>query len=169
MARRKAAVKRKILPDPVFGGELLTRFIKFIMRCGKKSIAEKIVYGSLQEVIRRKNKSEENLYSSEYARKTALELFEKALELLKPTVEVRSRRVGGSTYQIPVEVRPERRVTLAMRWLTDAASARNEKGMPLRLASEILDSLEGKGGAIKKKEEMHRMAKANQAFAHYRW
>lgn len=169
MARRKAAAKRKVLPDPLFGGEVLTKFMNIVMRRGKKAVAERIVYGSLQKIVERKAKNEGNIYSSENARKVAIELFEKVLETLKPAVEVRSRRVGGATYQIPVEVRPERRVALAMRWLVEAANLRSEKGMPSRLASEILDVLEGKGGAIKKKEDVHRMAKANQAFAHYRW
>jgi small subunit ribosomal protein S7 len=167
MARRKAAAKREILPDPLFGGVLLAKFMNIVMCCGKKSVAEKIVYGSLQKVIERK--AEGDIYTSEPARKIALELFEKSLDALKPTVEVRSRRVGGATYQIPVEVRPSRRLALAMRWLVDAAHSRSEKGMVLRLANEILDSLEGKGGAVKKREDIHKMAKANQAFAHYRW
>lgn len=169
MARRKAAAKREILPDPLFGGTLLAKFMNVIMRCGKKSIAEKIVYGSLQTVVGRKSGIQGDIYISEPTRKAALELFEKVLESLKPTVEVRSRRVGGATYQIPVEVRPDRKIALAMRWLVEAANLRNEKGMDLRLASEILDVLEGKGGAVKKKEDVHKMAKANQAFAHYRW
>lgn len=169
MARRKAAAKREVLPDPLFGGVLLTKFMNVVMRCGKKSIAEKIVYGSLQKVIERKANGEGDIRTSESARKAAIELFEKSLDALKPTVEVRSRRVGGATYQIPVEVRPDRKVALAMRWLVEASNVRSEKGMVLRLANEILDSLEGKGGAVKKREDVHKMAKANQAFAHYRW
>lgn len=169
MSRRKAATKREILPDPLFGSELLAKFMNAVMRCGKKAVAEKIVYGALQITIVRKANDEGSIYKNENTRKAALELFERALEMLKPTVEVRSRRVGGSTYQIPVEVRPGRKVALAMRWLVEAANLRSEKGMVLRLANEILDTLESKGGAIKKKEDVHRMAKANQAFAHFRW
>lgn len=169
MARRKAAAKREIIPDPLFGDMLLAKFMNIVMRCGKKSVAEKIVYGALQLVIERKASGEGNIYTSENARKAARELFEKALEALKPTVEVRSRRVGGATYQIPVEVRPERKIALAMRWLVGAAIMRGEKGMPMRLSNEILEALEGKGGAVKKREDVHKMAKANQAFAHYRW
>jgi small subunit ribosomal protein S7 len=169
MARRKAAAKRDILPDPLFGGELLTRFMNVVMRSGKKSIAEKIVYGSLQKIVERKASSEGSILTSETARKTAMDFFEKSLDSLKPAVEVRSRRVGGATYQIPVEVRPGRKTALAMRWLVGAASLRSEKGMVLRLANEIMDALEGKGGAVKKREDVHKMAKANQAFAHYRW
>lgn len=169
MARRKAAAKREVLPDPLFGGELLTKFMNVVMRCGKKSVAEKIVYGSLQKIVERKANGEGDIRTSEGARKAALDFFEKSLDALKPTVEVRSRRVGGATYQIPVEVRPDRKVALAMRWLVEAAGLRSEKGMVLRLANEILDALEGKGGAVKKREDVHKMAKANQAFAHYRW
>jgi small subunit ribosomal protein S7 len=173
MARRKAAAKREVLPDPLFGGELLTKFMNVVMRCGKKAVAEKIVYGSLQKVVERKvttgTASEKDIYNNESARKTALELFEKCLDALMPAVEVRSRRVGGATYQIPVEVRPSRKTALAMRWLVEAANARSEKGMVLRLANEIADSLDGKGGAVKKREDVHKMAKANQAFAHFRW
>ena len=169
MSRRKAAAKREILPDPLFGGELLAKFMNVVMRRGKKSVAEKIVYGSLQKIVERKAGGEGNIRTSEQARKVALELFEKALETLKPTVEVRSRRVGGATYQIPVEVRPSRKIALAMRWLVEAANLRSEKGMALRLANEILDILENKGGAIKNRDDVYRMAKANQAFAHFRW
>ncbi|EKE00520.1 MAG: hypothetical protein ACD_21C00335G0002 [uncultured bacterium] len=169
MARRKAAAKREILPDPLFGGRLLAKFMNIVMRRGKKSVAEKIVYSSLQTIVERKGGKEGSIFSNESARKTALELFEKALDALKPTVEVRSRRVGGATYQIPVEVRPDRKIALAMRWLVDAALSRGEKDMSSRLANEMLDALEGKGGAVKKREDVHKMAKANQAFAHYRW
>ena len=126
MARRKAAAKREVLPDPLFGGELLTKFMNVVMRSGKKSVAEKIVYGSLQEIFKRKAGSDESIRTSETARKAAIELFEKSLDALKPTVEVRSRRVGGATYQIPVEVRPDRKLALAMRWLVEAAGSRCE-------------------------------------------
>ena len=169
MSRRKAAAKREILPDPLFGGELLAKFMNIVMRGGKKAVAEKIVYGALQKVVERQGGEKGNIYTNESLRKTALELFGKVLDSLKPTVEVRSRRVGGATYQIPVEVRLERKVALAMRWLVKAALARSEKGMSVRLANEIIDALEGKGGAVKKREDIHKMAKANQAFAHYRW
>lgn len=169
MARRKAAAKRSILPDPLFGSELLAKFVNVVMQRGKKAVAEKVVYGALQKVIERKAKDKGDIKENDKARAAALELFEKCLEAIQPTVEVRSRRVGGSTYQIPVEVRPARRVALAMRWLVDAACSRGEKGMVVRLANEVLDALENKGGAIKKREDVHKMAKANQAFAHYRW
>jgi small subunit ribosomal protein S7 len=169
MARRKAAAKREVLPDPLFGGEMLTRFMNVVMRSGKKSVAEKIVYGSLQKIAERKAGLTGDIYVSEEIRIVAIGLFEQSLDSLKPTVEVRSRRVGGATYQIPMEVRPARKTALAMRWLVDSANSRSEKGMILRLANEILDSLDGKGGAVKKREDVHKMAKANQAFAHYRW
>lgn len=169
MARRKAATKREILPDPLFEDVLLAKFMNVVMRCGKKAVAEKIVYGSLQRVIKNKAEKEGNIYTDSNARKVALEFFNQSLEALKPAVEVRSRRIGGATYQIPVEVRLDRKVALAMRWLVEAANLRSEKGMVRRLANEILDVLEGKGGAVKKREDVHKMAKANQAFAHYRW
>lgn len=196
MSRRKAAVKREVLKDPLFESELLTKFMNIVMRGGKKSTAEKIVYGALDKLVERnrskskpdvegadeggegsgsktltpgKKNVEAGIKDSEIARKIAIEIFEKALNSVRPTVEVRSRRVGGATYQIPVEVRTDRGMALAMRWLVTSAGARGEKSMKLRLAGEISDATEGKGGAIKKREEMHRMAKANQAFAHYRW
>ncbi|MDR1057162.1 MAG: 30S ribosomal protein S7 [Coxiellaceae bacterium] len=169
MARRKAASKKSILPDPLFGSLLLAKFINVLMNDGKKAVAEKIVYGALNIVGAQKTKSEENVASSENARRVVIELFEKALNILKPTVEVRSSRVGGATYQIPVEVKPDRSLALAMRWLVEAANLRGEQGMVLRLAHEILDILDNKGGAVKKREDVHRMVKANQAFAHYRW
>ncbi|MDR1057691.1 MAG: 30S ribosomal protein S7 [Coxiellaceae bacterium] len=172
MARRKSAARRCVLPDPLFGSLMLAKFINVLMYNGKKSVAEKIVYGALDIVRERKAKQEdtkEGIVISENARKIVLELFEKSLNILRPTVEVRSSRVGGATYQIPVEVRSDRSLALAMRWLVEAANLRSEKGMVLRLAQEILDVLDNKGGAIKKREDVHRMAKANQAFAHYRW
>ncbi len=169
MARRKAAAKREILPDPLFGSELLAKFVNVLMKGGKKSVAEKIVYGALAKVAAVKAKSDGDIFASSGARKVVLELFEKVLDTLKPAVEVRSCRVGGATYQIPVEVKQSRGLALAMRWLVDAANSRGEKGMELRLAGEISDILENKGGAVKKREDVHRMAKANQAFAHYRW
>lgn len=179
MPRRRVAAKREILPDPIFGSELLTKFINCVMKSGKKSVAEHIVYGALEKIAERKkgrpHKDEEGgqeggAASSGGAQSNAgLDIFSKALENVRPSVEVRARRVGGSTYQIPVEVRPSRRTALAMRWLIEAAQGRGEKTMALRLASEILDAFEGKGNAVKKREDVHRMAKANQAFAHFRW
>jgi len=156
MPRRRVVAKRQILPDPKFGSQRLARFINMVMRSGKKSVAEKIVYGALDEV-------------SQKAGKDALETFEKALENVQPAVEVKSRRVGGATYQVPVEVRSNRGMALAMRWLTDAARKRGEKSMGMRLASEILEAAENKGSAVKKREDTHRMADANKAFAHFRW
>ena len=170
MSRRKAAPKRQILPDPLFGSEQLAKFMNTVMRSGKKSIAERIVYRALNEVMRRQSKRKEaDIRTSEEARGMAMEAFEKALENVTPMVEVRSRRVGGSTYQVPVEIRPARRIALAMRWLSEYAKGRGEKGMVLRLAGEIMDAGENRGGAVKKRDDVHRMAKANQAFAHYRW
>ncbi|HVV69485.1 MAG TPA: 30S ribosomal protein S7 [Gammaproteobacteria bacterium] len=183
MSRRKAAPKRYILPDPLFGSELITKFINSVMRSGKKSTAEKIVYGALIRVQQRESNEEggkeggsgssgegKTSYKlTQQAKQAAIKAFEKALENVSPTVEVKSRRVGGSTYQVPVEVRPQRRMALAMRWLVDFAKSRNEKTMVLRLANEIYDAIHGRGGAVKKREDVHRMAKANQAFAHYRW
>jgi len=157
MPRRRVVGQRKILPDPKFHNELLAKFINILMVDGKKSTAEKIVYGAL-DILTEKNSD-----------KTHLELFEVALENIRPQVEVKSRRVGGSTYQVPVEVRPVRRNALAMRWLVDAARKRGEKSMAQRLANEMLDASDNKGSAVKKREDVHRMAEANKAFAHYRW
>ena len=156
MSRRRVAEKRDILPDPKYGNQVLAKFINMVMRSGKKSVAEKIVYGALDEIS---SKSKGN----------ALEIFTKAIENIRPLVEVKSRRVGGATYQIPVEVRHDRSTTLAMRWLVDAAKNRGEKNMGMRLAGELLDASENKGTAIKKREDTHRMAEANKAFSHYRW
>lgn len=156
MPRRRVAAKREILPDPKFGNTTLAKFMNHLMESGKKSIAEKIVYGALDKVAER-------------SKGDALELFSKALEAVQPMVEVKSRRVGGATYQVPVEVRANRREALAMRWLVDAARKRGEKSMALRLAAEMMDASEGKGAAVKKREDVHRMAEANKAFAHYRW
>lgn len=157
MPRRREVPKRKILPDPKFGSEMLTKFMNMVMRDGKKSVAESIVYGALEE-IEQKNKGGE-----------ALEVLEQALENVRPLVEVKSRRVGGATYQVPVEVRAERRMTLAMRWVLDAARKRGEKSMAQRLAAELQEAAENRGGAVKKREDTHRMAEANKAFSHYRW
>ncbi len=156
MSRRRVAAKRVILPDPKYGNETLAKFMNVLMQCGKKSVAEKVVYGALDQITQ-KGKGD------------ALELFNKALENIRPAVEVKSRRVGGATYQVPVEVRSGRRTALAMRWLVEAARSRGEKSMGQRLAGEILDASESKGGAVKKREETHRMAEANKAFSHYRW
>jgi len=156
MPRRRVAAKREILPDPKFGNITLAKFMNHVMVSGKKSTAEKIVYGALDVVAERTNED-------------PLELFNKALETVQPLVEVKSRRVGGATYQVPVEVRPSRREALSMRWLVDAARGRGEKSMALRLANEMLDAAEGKGAAVKKREDVHRMAEANKAFSHYRF
>jgi small subunit ribosomal protein S7 len=156
MPRRRIIAKRVILPDPKYRDETIAKFINVVMKSGKKSVAEGIIYGALDKVAE-KTKAE------------PLEIFSKALDNVRPIVEVKSRRVGGSTYQVPVEVRPVRRTALAMRWLAAAARKRGEKSMGLRLAAEILDAYENKGTAIKKREDMHRMAEANKAFSHFRW
>ncbi|MEL7450729.1 MAG: 30S ribosomal protein S7 [Pseudomonadota bacterium] len=159
MSRRTAAPKRTILPDPKFGSEMLAKFMNMVMNDGKKSVAERIIYGALDRIAERSGQTDEK----------SLEVLETALENVKPTVEVKSRRVGGATYQVPVEVRPARRQTLAMRWVIDAARKRSEKTMAHRLAHELLDAAESRGSAVKKREDTHRMAEANKAFAHYRW
>lgn len=213
MARRKAAPKRVIIPDPVFGDHVLAKFINCLMKNGKKSVAEKTVYGALRRVGERidlnppkvleagakeeegegggetdsrstdpalaaasksiKAKADTKALVRDFThagfRQIVLAKFTDALEAISPKVEVKSRRVGGATYQVPMEVQPRRRLALAMRWLVEGALSRSEKTMMLRLAGEILDALEGRGSAVKKREDMHRMAKANQAFAHYRW
>ena len=156
MPRRRVVGQRKILPDPKFNSELLAKFINVVMVDGKKSISESIVYGALDIVAQKSGKEH-------------LAVFEEALDHIRPSVEGKSRRVGGSTYQVPVEVRPSRRNALAMRWLVDAARARGEKSMAERLAGELLDASDNKGTAVKKREDVHRMAEANKAFAHYRW
>jgi len=156
MSRRRVAERREILPDPKFGSEMLARFINMIMQSGKKSVAERIVYGALDRI-------------QERASGDPVETLDKALDNVRPMVEVKSRRVGGATYQVPVEVRSARRTTLAMRWVIDASRSRSEKSMALRLAGELLDASENRGSAVKKKEDTHRMAEANKAFAHYRW
>ena len=156
MPRRRVAAKREILPDPKFGNITLAKFMNHVMVSGKKSVAERIVYGALDIV-------EERL------KKSPVEVFEEALDNVAPLVEVKSRRVGGSTYQVPVEVRSDRKVALAMRWIIEASRKRGEKGMKLRLAGEVLDAVQNRGTAFKKKEDTHRMADANKAFAHFRW
>ena len=194
MPRRRVAIKRETLPDPKYGSQTIAKFINNIMVDGKKSVAERIVYGAIDKISEQANNVK--LGSREDAKdggdsdesattgsarlidytvqldnkvKKAIEVFEHAMDNVQPVVEVRSRRVGGSTYQVPVEVRASRRVALGMRWLVDAAKKRGEKSMALRLAAEILEAAQGRGSAVKKCEETHKMAKANQAFAHYRW
>ena len=159
MSRRSQAPKRDILPDPKYGSEMLAKFVNMVMSSGKKSVAERIVYGAINQIAEKKTGTEEQ----------ALEMLETALDNVKPSVEVKSRRVGGATYQVPVEVRPTRRQTLAMRWMIDAARKRGEKSMAQRLAGELMDAAENRGSAVKKREDTHRMAEANKAFAHYRW
>ena len=156
MPRRRVAAKREILPDPKFGNITLAKFMNHVMVSGKKSVAERIVYGALDLV-------EERL------KKSPVDVFEEALDNVAPLVEVKSRRVGGATYQVPVEVRPSRRTALAMRWLVDYARSRGENSMPQRLAGELIDAVQGKGGAVKKREDVHRMAEANKAFSHFRF
>jgi small subunit ribosomal protein S7 len=166
--RRRAAEKRPVVPDPKFGDELIARFINVVMLSGKKSLAERIVYGALEEVFK-KQKSAETESSEGGEGGATVAIFGRVLDQVCPTVEVRSRRVGGATYQIPVEVAPHRRLALGMRWMIQSARKRSEKGMMRRLAAEMGDALAGRGEAVKKREDVHRMAKANQAFAHYRW
>jgi len=156
MPRRRVISRRQVLPDPKFGSDLLAKFINMLMEDGKKSVAERIIYGALDQVADKKGGE-------------PLELLGQAMENVRPAVEVKSRRVGGATYQIPVEVRPTRRNSLAMRWLIDAARKRSEKSMALRLAGELMDAADSRGTAVKKKEDTHRMAEANKAFSHYRW
>jgi small subunit ribosomal protein S7 len=190
MPRRKAATKRNILPDPLYSSERLAKFINVVMRRGKKSVAEHIVYNALAEASKRLKKDKHPVKKTDdagegdagkgsiggakskqpvAANKENLEILEKALHNIRPTVEVKSRRVGGATYQVPVEVDSERGLALAMRMLASSAKARGEKTMVLRLAAEILEAHESRGAAVKMRDDMHRMAKANQAFAHYRW
>ena len=156
MSRRHAAEKREVLPDPKFGDIVVTKFMNSVMYEGKKSVAESIVYGAF-DIIKSKAKVD------------PIDVFRQALDNVKPAVEVRSRRVGGATYQVPVEVRPERRQALAIRWLIIAARSRNEKTMVDRLSAELLDASNNRGSAVKKREDTHRMADANRAFSHYRW
>lgn len=175
MSRRNAAPKREILPDPKFGNQTLAKFMNNVMKSGKKSVAERIVYGAL-DLIENKLKTGQFAQSEDEGgseggrgRLGPIDIFGKALDNVRPMVEVKSRRVGGATYQVPMEIRPTRSQALAMRWLVDSAKARGEKSMPQRLANELLEAYAGRGNAVKKREETHRMAKANQAFAHYRW
>ena len=156
MPRRREVPKREVLPDPKYSSHDVSKFINVLMTGGKKSVAERIIYGALDQIRKRSNKE-------------PLEVFNQALTNVKPMVEVKSRRVGGANYQVPVEVRPVRRMALAMRWLRDAARGRGEKSMQARLAAELAEAAEGRGGAMKKREEVHRMAEANKAFSHYRF
>jgi small subunit ribosomal protein S7 len=156
MPRRREIAKREILPDPVYNSQLVTKFVNSVMKRGKKSLAENILYGALTIV-------------SEKTQDDPMKVFKKAVENVKPALEVKSRRVGGSTYQVPVEVRPNRRTSLAIRWLIEYAAARGERTMREKLAAELLDASNLKGGAIKKREDTLKMAEANKAFAHYRW
>ena len=156
MPRRRVVAKREVLPDPKFGSQTLAKFINVVMVDGKKSVAERIVYNAMNRV-------------EDKIKRAPIEVFHEALDNIKPSVEVRSRRVGGATYQVPVEVRPERREALAIRWLIKASRARNENTMEERLAGEILDAVQSRGTAVKKREDTHKMADANKAFSHYRW
>jgi small subunit ribosomal protein S7 len=156
MPRRRVVAKREILPDPLYNSQLVTKFINSVMKQGKKSTAEGILYGALNKV-------------AEKSQDDPMKAFKKAIENVKPALEVKSRRVGGSTYQVPVEVRPNRRTSLAIRWIIEYASERGEKTMKEKLAAEFLDAANLRGGAVKKKDDTHKMAEANKAFAHYRW
>ncbi|NBR26941.1 MAG: 30S ribosomal protein S7 [Betaproteobacteria bacterium] len=156
MPRRREVPKREVLPDPKFSSVDIAKFVNVLMKAGKKSVAERIIYGALEQIKKKTNKD-------------PLEVFNLAVNNVKPVVEVKSRRVGGANYQVPVEVRPIRRVALAMRWIRDAARGRGEKSMGARLAGEIAEAAEGRGGAMKKRDEVHRMAEANKAFSHYRF
>ena len=157
MPRRREVPKRQILPDPLYHSQLVSKFVNVLMKDGKKSVAERILYDALNTIKERTGEED------------PVTVFQKAIDNVKPAVEVKSRRVGGSTYQVPMEVRPARKLALAMRWLIQAAKGRGEKTMRLRLAGELLDAAENRGVAIKRKEDTHRMAEANRAFSHYRW
>ncbi|HSS46727.1 MAG TPA: 30S ribosomal protein S7 [Burkholderiales bacterium] len=156
MPRRREIPKRHVLPDPKYSNQDVAKFVNVLMTRGKKSVAERIIYGALEQIAKKTGKD-------------PIEVFSQAISNVRPMVEVKSRRVGGANYQVPVEVRPVRRTALAMRWLRDAARGRGEKSMGARLASELAEAAEGRGGAIKKREEVHRMAEANKAFSHYRF
>jgi small subunit ribosomal protein S7 len=156
MPRRRVVAKREILPDPVYQSPIATKFVNTILKQGKKSVAERMFYGAM-EIVKEKTGDD------------PMKTFKKALDNVKPSLEVKARRVGGATYQVPVEVKPSRRVSLGMRWIIFHAQARSEKGMTVKLANELLDASNQKGGAVKKREDTHRMAEANKAFAHYRW
>jgi small subunit ribosomal protein S7 len=158
MSRRRVSQKRELIPDPRFGSETIARFVNMLMLSGKKSVAEGVVYGALDQIQAKVGSSTQSV-----------DVMQKALDNVQPFVEVKSRRVGGATYQVPIEVRPSRRTALAMRWLIDSARKRSEKGMVASLAGERMDANEGRGAAVKKREDTHRMAEANKAFSHYRW
>jgi small subunit ribosomal protein S7 len=158
MSRRRVAAKREVLPDPVYQSVLVAKFVNRVMQRGKKSVAEQIVYIAFDKLKEAKSANDD-----------IVTVFDKALDNIRPSVEVKSRRIGGATYQVPVEVRPARQTALAMRWIVEAALKRSEKTMALRLAAELGEALENRGNAVKKREDVHRMAKANQAFAHFRW
>jgi small subunit ribosomal protein S7 len=159
MSRRAQAPVRSILPDPKFNNEMLAKFMNVVMKNGKKSAAERIIYGALDRITEKTGKQGGE----------AIDVLSTALDNVKPVVEVKSRRVGGATYQVPVEVRSTRRQTLAMRWVIEAARGRSEKSMAFRLAHELMEASENRGAAVRKREDTHRMAEANKAFAHYRW
>lgn len=156
MSRRRAVIKREVLPDPKYQNQTVAKFINHVMVSGKKSVAERIVYGALTEIERREKSD-------------PIDVFERALDAVAPSVEVKSRRVGGATYQVPVEVRPSRRTALAMRWLVDSARDRSEKSMASRLAGELMDASAGRGSAVRRRTDTHRMAEANRAFSHFRF
>ena len=156
MPRRREIPKREVLPDPKYGNQDVAKFVNVLMVQGKKSVAERTIYGALEQIRKKTGKD-------------PIEVFGQAIANVRPSVEVKSRRVGGANYQVPVEVRPVRRMALAMRWIRDAARKRGEKSMGLRLANELAEAAEGRGGAVKKREEVHKMAEANKAFAHYRF
>jgi small subunit ribosomal protein S7 len=156
MPRRREVPKREVLPDPIYNSQLVSKFVNVVMFDGKKSVAENLLYRALRVI-------------GERTADDPMKVFKKAIENVKPAVEVKSRRVGGSTYQVPVEVRPARRLALSMRWLIQGAAGRGEKTMDMRLANEMMDAAQSRGSAVKKKEDTHRMADANKAFAHYRW
>lgn len=156
MPRRKEVKKRELKPDPIYGDVLVTKLINYLMRRGKKSLAERLCYGSF-DLIRERTK------------KDPIRVFKEALDNVKPVLEVKSRRIGGATYQIPVEIRPERRVALALRWIVQSSKNRSERGFARKLSAELIDASEGRGASVKKKEDTHKMAEANRAFAHYRW
>lgn len=156
MPRRREVPKREILPDPIYSSQLVAKFINVLMKNGKKSTAQRIIYDALQTI---QDRTEDD----------PMKVFKRAIETVKPAVEVKSRRVGGSTYQVPIEVSPRRKLALSMRWLITAAKARGEKTMKLRLANELMEASQSRGSAVKKKEDTHRMAEANKAFSHYRW
>ena len=170
--RRKAAPKRPVLIDPIYKSELVAHFVNHVMRCGKKSLAEKIVYGAFLKMKARIDNGrveDDEEGGSDGQRQFILRAFENVLDRVRPEVELKARRVGGATYQVPIEVVGERGIALAMRWIVESSKSRHERGMMLRLAGELADAYEGRGNSVKKREDMHRMAEANKAFSHYRF